>query len=246
MEEVMAIKELISRTSRWFASRRNGNGLYEPLQSSKSIESVSSNHSNIISRITEQKPDRTEALQMIQSSFEQLVDKLGGINDHLGRQVEQNAELLKRIDEIPQLLQNFPESMKNQKMAVDLLVEQLKSQSLKNQQFTEAVSKIPVAAEQQTSSIKEMAGQIAASAAVDSQILEGMRKFNTITDKLNDNVEGQSDSINQMSKTFSASDRYLKYMVNTQHKRFMWVFIAALSVSVFAIIALLIVIILLK
>ena len=239
----MAIKELILRTGRWFSAKRDG--LYEPLQKQQSIDSPGS-HSTVIIRRNEQKTDRIEALQMIQGSFEQLVEKLGGINEHLGKQVEQNAELLKRIDEIPQLLQNFPESMKNQKMVVDALVEQLKAQALKNQQFTEAVGKIPAAADAQTGAIKEMAGQIAASAAVDSQIVEGMRKFNNVTDKLKDNIEEQADSIAQMSRTFTASDRYLKYIVTTQHKRFMWVFIAALGVSTFAIIALLVVIFLLK
>ncbi|MEN6383674.1 MAG: hypothetical protein ABFD79_00590 [Phycisphaerales bacterium] len=240
----MAIKELITRTSKWFAAKRNANSLYEPLQSGRSMGESNSTPGFISRR--EQTPDRTEALQMIQNSFEQLVQKLGNINDQLDRHVEQNAQMLKRIDEIPQLLQNFPESMKNQKMAVDALIEQLKSQALKNQQFTETISKIPAAAEVQTAAVKEMAGQIAASAAVDSQIVEGMRKFNIVTDKLNDNVHGQSESIEQMSKTFSASDRYLKYILNSQHKRFMWVFIAALGVSTFAIIALLIVIFVLK
>lgn len=240
----MAIMELITRTGKWFSGKRNGNGLYEPMQQVQTFDSQ--RNSNLLAHRTESKQDRTEALQMIQSSFEQLVDKLGGINDNLGRQVDQNAQLLKRIDEIPHLLQNFPESMKNQRMVVDALIEQLKSQALKNQQFTETVGRIPETAEQQTAAIKEMAGQIAASAAVDSQILEGMRKFNNITDKLKDNVEGQTDSIIQMSRTFASSDRYLKFILNAQHKRFMWVFITALGISTFAIIALLIVIFVLK
>jgi len=245
MEEVMAIKELISRTTRWFASKKNDNGLYKPLQGAGSKES-NSNSSNIVPIRVEPKPDRTETLQMIQNSFEQLVTQLGGINDHLGKQVEQNAELLTRIDEIPQLLQNFPESMKSQKFAVDSLVEQLKSQALKNQQFTETVAKIPAASEEQTAAVKEMAGQVAAQAAVDTQILEGMRKFNSITDKLNGNVSQQAQSIDQMSRAFTASDQYLKYIINTQHKRFMRVFVAALTVCTLAIIALLIVIFVLK
>ncbi len=235
--------ELITRTGKWFSGKRNGDGLYEPI---KQVQTFEQQHNSTLLAHRAEKADRTEALQMIQGSFEQLVDKLGGINDNLGRQVEQNAQLLKRIDEIPQLLQNFPESMKNQRMVVDSLIEQLKAQALKNQQFAESVGKIPETAEQQTSAIKEMAGQIAASAAVDTQILEGMRKFNIITDKLKDNVEGQTDGIIQMSRTFASSDRYLKFILNTQHKRFMWVFITALSISTFAVIALLIVIFVLK
>jgi len=239
----MAIRELISRTGRWLSDKIDGR--YEPLRKPPTLDKPN-NPSNIIARRNEPITDKTEALQMIQSSFEHLVEKLGGINEHLGRQVEQNAELLKRIDEIPQLLQNFPESMKNQRIVVDSLVEQLKSQALKNQQFTEAVEKIPVAAEKQSHAISEMAVQLAASADIDAQLADGFRRFNNITDKLNDNVEGQTDSLNQMSKAFSASDRYLKYILNTQHKRFIWVFAAALGVCAFAIISLLIVIFLLK
>jgi hypothetical protein len=241
----MAIKELISRTTKWFASKKNDKGLYEPLQGTQSRES-GSNPLNIVPIRLEPKPDRTETLQMIQNSFEQLVNQLGGINDHLGRQVEQNAELLKRIDEIPQLLQNFPESMKTQKFVVESLIEQLKSQALKNQQFSETVAKIPAASEEQTAAVREMAGQVAAQAAVDTQILEGMRKFNNITDKLNGNVAEQAQSINQMSRAFTAGDQYLKYVINTQHKRFMWVFVGALTVCTLVIIALLIVIFVLK
>jgi len=245
MEEVMAIKELISKTTRWFSSKRNNNGLYEPLQSVQTKEKADT-HSNIVPVRIESKPDRTETLQMIQHSFEQLVSHLGGINNHLDRQVEQNAELLRRIDEIPQLLQSLPEGMRNQKFAVDALVEQLRSQMLKNQQFAETVAKIPAASEEQTAAVKEMAGQIAAQAAVDTQILEGMRKFNNITDVLKDNVANQSQSISQMSRAFTASDQYLKYIVNTQHKRFMWVFVGAMTVCTLVIIALLIVIFVLK
>jgi hypothetical protein len=243
MEEVMAIRELITRTGRWLSGRRDN--IYEPLRKSVPLDNPN-NSSGVISRRNESAADRTEALQMIQTSFEHLVEQLGGINENIGRQIKQHEELIKRIDEIPQLLQNFPESMKNQRIIVDALVEQLKTQSLKNQQFTEAVEKIPVAAQKQTDAISDMAVQLAASAAVDAQLAEGFRRFNNITERLNDNVEGQTDSIIQMSKTFSASDRYLKYILNTQHKRFMWVFIAALSVSVFAIISLLVVIFLLK
>lgn len=242
----MAIKELISRTTKWFSSRKSSSGLYEPLKPVQSKGADSDKYSDIVPVRVESKPDRTETLQMIQSSFEKLVAQLGGINEHLGRQVEQNAELLKRIDEIPQLLQSLPDSIKNQKFAVDALVEQLRSQALKNQQFAEIITKIPTACEEQTAAVKEMAGQAAAQAAVDTQILEGMRKFNSITDKLNGNVAQQAHSIDQMSRAFTASDQYLKYVLNVQHKRFMRVFVASLTVCTLVIIALLIVIFLLK
>jgi len=238
----MAIKELISKTGKWLSARKRS--LYEPLRKTPSPQKTD-DIPGIIARRGEQS-ERTEAMAMIQNSFEQLVEKLGGINEHLDKQVEQNAELAHRIGELAPLLQNFPEGFKNQKAVIDSLVEQLKVQALKNQQFTEAVEKIPAAADKQTIAISEMSVQLAASADIDAQLAEGFRRFNTVTDKLNGNVEGQTDSIIQLSKTFSASDRYLKYILNTQHKRFMWVFISAMAVCAFAIAVLLIVIILLK
>jgi methyl-accepting chemotaxis protein len=242
MEEVMAIRELISRTGKWFSARKES--LYEPLRR-KSVSDKTFNSAGAILRKNES-IDRVEAIQMLQRSFEQLVGKLGSINENIDRQIKQNEELIQRIDELPKFLQNFPESLKNQRIVIDTLVEQLKAQALKNQQFTETIEKIPAAAEKQTNAISEMSVQLAASADVDAQLAAGFSKFNSITDKLKDNVENQSDSIIQLSKTFSASDRYLKYILNTQHKRFMLVFIGALGVCTFAIVMLLIVIFLLK
>jgi DNA repair exonuclease SbcCD ATPase subunit len=237
----MAIRELISKTGRWLSAKRAN--LYEPLRKTPIPEN--DNLSGLIARKSDFS-ERTEALQMIQNSFEQLVEKLGAVNEHLDQQVEQNAELVQRLGELAPLLQNFPEGFKNQKAVIDSLVEQLKVQALKSQQFTDAVEKIPAAAEKQTDAISEMSVQLAASSCIDAQLAEGFGRFNSITDKLKDNVEGQTESIIQMSRTFSASDRYLKYVLNTQHKRFMWVFVSAMGVCVFAIAVLLIVIFMLK
>ena len=234
----MAIKELISRTGRWLSGKKNS--LYEPLR--KTPVSDRANNSSAISRMSGA-VDRIEALQVIQHSFEQLVEKLGGINENIDRQIKQNEELIHRMAELPQFLQNFPESLKNQKAVIDTMMEQLKVQALKNQQFIETVEKIPAAADKQTDALSDMSVQLAASADVDAQLAAGFARFNSITDRLKDNVENQTDSINQLSKTFSASDRYLKFILNTQHKRFMWVFISALGVCTFAIAMLIIVII---
>jgi methyl-accepting chemotaxis protein len=238
MEEVMAIKELISRTGKWFSARKES--LYGPLRRTPAADKTFNSNGAILRR--NESIDRVEAIQMLQRSFEQLVEKLGNINENIDRQIKQNEQLIGRIDELPKFLQNFPESLKNQRAVIDALVEQLKVQALKNQQFVETIEKIPATAEKQTDAISDMALQLTASADVDAQLAAGFSKFNSITDKLKDNVESQTDSIIQLSKNFSASDRYLKYIINTQHRRFLWVFLGAMAVCTFAIAVLLIVI----
>ena len=65
-------------------------------------------------------------------------------------------------------------------------------------------------------------------------------------DKLNQWTVSQTDSIVQMSRTFATSDRYLKYILSKQNRRFMWVFIAAIGVCVMAILILTGIVIFLK
>jgi hypothetical protein len=75
---------------------------------------------------------------------------------------------------------------------------------------------------------------------------KGFNKFNQPLDKLNQTTEGQTDGILQMSRTFATSDRYLKYIITKQNKRFMWMFISAASVCLFVILVLTGIIIYLK
>ncbi len=187
------------------------------------------------------KSDKGNSLEMLQEGFGQLIDKLGGINDHLDEQIAQQRELMGRIEELPQLLQNFPDALANQKGVIDQLTEQLKRAGLKNQQFIETVEKIPAQTGKQTDALVNMSNQLAAAADVDVQLAGNFNKFNTQLDKLAQNMEWQTDSILQMNKTFAASDRYLKYVLSKQSRRFMWVYISAMGICTAAIIALLIV-----
>ena len=54
-------------------------------------------------------------------------------------------------------------------------------------------------------------------------------------------MEWQTDGILQMNRTFTASDRHLKFILLKQSRRFMWVYISAMALCTAAIIALLIV-----
>jgi hypothetical protein len=59
---------------------------------------------------------------------------------------------------------------------------------------------------------------------------ESFNKFGETVGRLILTVAAQSDSIMQMRRTFATSDRYLKYLVTKQNRRFMWIFFAALGV----------------
>lgn len=174
--------------------------------------------------------DRSESLEKLQEGFNTLIDKLQAINEHLSRQLSLNEDLMSRIEQLPKLLEGFPAIVENQKQITEQLFEQLKASAAKDQQFIDAVEKIPAETAKQTDALVEIDHQLAAAADTDVQMTESFNKFNETLDKLNQSTAGQTDSILQMSKTFATSDRYLKYIISRQNKRFAWIFIGAVSV----------------
>ena len=188
--------------------------------------------------------DRKENSEMLHAAFEGLISQLGDINQHLDRQISQHEKLMHRIDELPHLLENVPDAVKSQKNLVDGLIEQLQSKALKEQQFVDIIGKIPDQAVKQTNALVDMNQKLSVSVDIDSQINENLNKFNQTLGKLDTDTVSQTDSIMQMSKTFAASDRHLKYVMSRQNKRFLWAFSIAMAVSTFAIIALAVIILL--
>lgn len=185
-----------------------------------------------------QPAEKSGSLEKLQGAFNKLVDQLQGINENLAQQVAQQKELTSRIDLLPRLLESFPAMVANQKQTTDELIERLKGSALKGEQFLDAVEKIPREAEKQTNTLLTITDHLSAAAESDVAMTQSFNRFYESLEKLGRNTEGQKDSILQMKKTFSASDRYLKYLVSKQNKRFVWVFWTAVGVCVFAIFAL--------
>jgi len=176
--------------------------------------------------------DKHESLEKLHKGFNKLVEQLQDINEHLNRQVTQHEDLMGRLEQLPKLLESFPSVVENQKQITEQLLEQLRAAAAKNQQFLDAVEKIPNETAKQTDALVDIDHQLSAAADTDVQMAESFNKFNQTMDKLNQSSLAQTDSIMQMSRTFATSDRYLKYIVSRQNKRFVWVFITALSICV--------------
>jgi hypothetical protein len=177
-------------------------------------------------------------MEKFQAGFELLIDQIKGVNDHLNKQIEQQERLMARIEQFPKLLENFPAVVENQKALTEQLVLQLKANILKDQQLLSAIEKIPAESAKQTDALLAIDRQLSAAADVDIQMTETFGKFNETLGKLNQSTKDHTDGIAQMSRTFAASDRYLKYIVARQTRQFMWVFYTAMGVCVIVILLL--------
>jgi len=257
----MAIKDLWARAGNWLKAHK----ISRPAESQPELDSeglISQEGESKGTDVEQSQPagtegsqvmvkavpskDKRESLEKLQTSFDKLVEQLQGINEHLNRQVAQHEDLMGRIEQLPKLLEKFPAVVENQKQITEQLIEQLKATAVKNQQFIDAVEKIPNETAKQTDALVDIDHQLAAAADTDVQMAESFNKFNQTLDKLNQSSLGQTDGIMQMSKTFATSDRYLKYIISRQSRRFMWMFLISIGVCVVVVLLLVGIILYLK
>ena len=246
----MDLKEFWSKTNRWLGAHKlSESDDYQPELDTENLiavqgvsaeetesEEVVENNQVVVKTVSqENQPIPAEKLQ---HGFEQLIEQLQGINENLNSQVTQHQSLMIQLEKMPNLLESFPAVVQEQQELAGQLIEQLKAKAANDQQFTEAVEKIPNETSKQTDALVSINHQLAASADTDVQVVENFNKFNKHLEQLDRSAGSQTDSILQMSKTFATSDRYLKYLISKQNKRFMWMFIVAMGVCVFAILLL--------
>ena len=171
----------------------------------------------------------------INAQLQVLRDQIDSVDDEMVKLLNKRAEVVLQVGHVKGKERGQFYVPKREKQVIDRLTEQLKAKALKDQQFAEAVEKIPAETMRQTNTLIDMNQKLSAAVDVDAQMAEGFNRFNETLSKLDDDTVSQSDSIKQMSKTFAASDRHLKYLVSKYNKRFVWVFIVAMVVCVVAI-----------
>lgn len=176
-----------------------------------------------------------ERFEKIQISLNRFIDKMQTMNNNLEQQLKQHRELTEKLDAMPELVKNFPSMVENQEKIRTQLAEQIADMQSRNEQFVEAVEKIPAEMGRQTDLLEEINEQLSIKADAEDNMASGFRKFNEILARLNQNTLNHTDSIMQMSKTFSTSEKFLKYVISRQNKQFIWLFAVSLSVCFVAI-----------
>ncbi len=186
-----------------------------------------------------QPANTTESIEKLQEGFNHLIVQLENINSHLKDQIDQQQILMRQMNKLPELLDGLPVMAENQNKLTSELMEQLKNASQQNEQVIETLEKIPEETGKQTECLNDINHQLTAAAAVDVQMGERFQRFNIALDKLNETSMMHADSITQMGRTFAASDRYMKYLIQRQSTRFTWIFVvtAGVCLAVIAVLA---------
>ncbi len=240
----MTLRQILSGTTNWLRFRRyEPAGQCEPvldddglltmaLEPAEDFEGTGSARTPrapvVVNSVTTL--ERRESVEKLQEGFNRLIGQLEQINEHLNQQLAQHQELMGRVKQLPQLLENLPSAVENQKHLTTQLLDQLRTTAAKDQQFIDAVGKIPAETARQTDTLTTINHQLEAAADADVQLANNFVKFKDTLERLNQNAARNTDGLAQMSKTFAASDRHLKYVVTQLNKRYAWALGIALSV----------------
>jgi hypothetical protein len=224
----MALKKFWAKVGKW----RSGTEANNTAVAVKTAEMVTLDPARSI-----KKEDQLPASK----AFDLLIAQLEGINENLGKHADQQHKLLERMNQLPEVLASLPKTVQSQQDLSDAICIELSRRELKEAQFLEAIESIPRQTQKQSNVLEEMNTKLSVAVDANVQVSENFNRFNNTMGKLNKTSTSQTESITQMNKTFSASDRYLKYIVSRQNTRFMWMFITSLTICMIAIISLVVV-----
>lgn len=175
---------------------------------------------------------KKDSAEVFQEAVDKLVDKLEGINENLGAQIRQNEQLVEKMDALPEMLTPLPKAVEEQRAAFAQVAEQLRGKVARDEKVAEELCGIHE--------------KVAASAEVDTKMCESFSQFSETLGKLDADTVSQTEWIQQMSRTFSASERYIKYTLARQQVRFFWIFGISLGICLLAVVGLIVGIFLLR
>ncbi len=112
-----------------------------------------------------------ESLDRLNNAFSQLVDRLENINGSLDRHIEQQQELLKSFESVPELTSQQTE-------LIEQTLDKLGEQAVSTKEFTEIVSKIPDEAVRQTRELEQIKNDVAEGAGFEKSLCQEFIKLN--------------------------------------------------------------------
>lgn len=174
-------------------------------------------------------------------SVDRLVERLEGINDNLGRQTKQNERLVEKLEELPRLLSPVPDAVHQQRDALMEMVEQLRRKAEHDQALAQALSRLPEQAGRQTESLEAIEDRLSTAADADEKLAETFRQVSESLGKLDADVNGEIEWLQKMSRSLSENEIFLKETLTAQQRKFFRVFAIAVGISLAAITALVVV-----
>jgi hypothetical protein len=247
----MLLKSILLGTTNWFRSRRyedvdfcdsaiDDEGLLaDTLDDTDPVEPRRADrltkHSVPVHAVTA--VERRDSAEKIQEGFNRLVEQLQKVNEHLNRQLDQHEEMMTRVRQLPQLLESLPSMVDNQRQLTAQLVEQLQATALRQEQFLDAVERIPNETLRQSKTLDTIHNQLELSAQTDSELVACFNTVERTLDRVGTNTADNTAGMHKLRKSAAARDRYLAFVLSKLQRRMAWLFggVAVLCLAVISV-----------
>lgn len=178
---------------------------------------------------------KKDSAEIVGEAITKLVDRLEEINAGISLQTQQNIQLVDKMSQLPDLLGGLPQQVQQQLQILQYLSAELKIKADNDRKILDAVAAMNDQSGEQTQKLGNIEEHLQSAERVNLRLCDNMGDFGKSLEKLDANTLTQTEWIQQMSRAFTATDRYLKYTLVQQQRRFMWMFAIAMTISFVAI-----------
>lgn len=178
--------------------------------------------------------------ELFTDAMDRLVNRLEEINAGISLRVQQNEQLLEKMNQLPDYLSGLPQHTQKQSEILQELVTELKSKSSNDQKMLDAVADMTEQAAAQSSKLGSINEHLQFSNKTELKISDNMERLGDSMNRLNDQSVTQSEWIGHLSRSLAATDQYVKLTLARQQSRFMWVFAISMAVCMIAVVGLII------
>lgn len=178
---------------------------------------------------------KKDSAEIVSEAINKLVDRLEQINAGISLQTQQNIQLVDKISQLPDLLSSMPQQAQEQRQILQELTSELKNKSIADQKMLESVAIMTEQTSEQTAKLGQIEEHLQTAERFSSQLGEDMGRFNQSLEKLDMDTVSQTEWIQRMSQAFTATDRYLKYTLAQQQRRFIWMYAISMMICLVAV-----------
>ena len=204
----------------------------------KSSSSDSNGLTNVQASAIKPKMTAEDVIEKFDDGFASLIERLDVMNENMGCAIELNQKLVNSIDELPKVIDSIPQQTRINREALEAALDQIRASNDLSMTVAKSIEAIPQETIRQTEALYDVRETLTDSLEINKSVRNELGRFNDTISRLESTAASQTESIMQMSRTFASSERYFKYMMDKQAKRFLWIFISALSVCMISLFAL--------
>ncbi len=174
----------------------------------------------------------------LEEGFNRLVDVLESINDNVIQQRRHSADMTQRLEDMSQSLRALPESTESQAAMKDL-TEEIRNQTLRQQQVAESVKSLPDLSQTQVDKLAEITRQLEASGDTEIQLVESFNRVQQTMQGMESHSTAQTSALRDLNAASAHHSQQLQEMLTRQNRKLIWCFavLAALVVVAIAAIA---------